>query len=43
LRDGSWRLGEESWSPERIAFCGVVNGRPERLMFSGTPYARRFS
>lgn len=43
LKDGSFRLGAEIWSPERIAFSGFVNGRPERLLYSGTPYARRFS
>lgn len=43
LRDGTWRLGDEDWSPERIAFSGYVNGRPEQLLFSGTPFTRRFS
>jgi CubicO group peptidase (beta-lactamase class C family) len=38
-----WRLGEQDFSPERIAFDGFVNGRPRRLLFSGSPYIRRFS
>lgn len=42
LGKGEWRLGDET-SPERIRFDGSVNGRPQRLMFSGTPYVRRFS
>ncbi len=43
LTNGEWRLGADEWSPERIRFDGVVNGRPQRLLFSGTPYVRRFS
>jgi CubicO group peptidase (beta-lactamase class C family) len=39
---GEWRLGDET-SPERIRFGGAVNGRPQVLYFSGTPYVRRFS
>lgn len=42
LGGGDYRLGDET-SPERIRFDGVVNGRPQRLLFSGTPYFRRFS
>jgi CubicO group peptidase (beta-lactamase class C family) len=42
LGKGEWRLGDET-SPERIRFGGVVNGRPQILYFSGTPYYRRFS
>ncbi|MFN3961222.1 MAG: serine hydrolase domain-containing protein [Parvularculaceae bacterium] len=42
LGKGEWRLGDKA-SPERIRFGGVVNGRPQILYFSGTPYYRRFS
>ncbi|MCB2099051.1 MAG: beta-lactamase family protein [Parvularculaceae bacterium] len=42
LRDGSWRLGDET-SPERVRFDGFINGRPHLLLFSGTPFVRRFS
>jgi len=42
LVDGLWRLGNET-SPERVAFDGYINGVPQRLLFSGTPYVRRFS
>ncbi|NWG92784.1 MAG: beta-lactamase family protein [Parvularculaceae bacterium] len=42
LKGGEWRLGDET-SPERIRFDGFINGRPHLLLFSGTPYARRFS
>ena len=40
--DHEFRLGEER-SPERVKFDGFINGRPNRLVFSGTPYVRRFS
>lgn len=42
LGDGLWRYGDEN-SPERVRFGGVINGVPQRLMFSGTPHVRRFS
>ena len=40
--DGGWRTTDAS-SPERIHFDGVINGVPQRLLFSGIPYIRRFS
>ncbi|MEQ1930901.1 MAG: serine hydrolase domain-containing protein, partial [Parvularculaceae bacterium] len=42
LPNGEWRPGEE-WSPERFRFDGFINGRPQRLLFSGVPFVRRFS
>ena len=39
---GGWRTTDSS-SPERIHFDGVINGVPQRLLFSGIPYTRRFS
>lgn len=39
---GHWRTTDAS-SPERIHFDGVINGVPQRLLFSGIPYIRRFS
>lgn len=42
LGGNEWRLGDET-SPERIRFEGVVNGRPNVLLFSGIPFVRRFS
>ncbi len=42
LKNGEWRIGDET-SPERVKFDGFVNGRPHVLLFSGVPYARRFS
>jgi CubicO group peptidase (beta-lactamase class C family) len=37
-----WRIGDET-SPERVKFGGFINGRPNILLVSGTPYVRRFS
>lgn len=42
MKSGEWRLGDET-SPERIKFDGYINGRPHILLFSGTPFVRRFS
>jgi CubicO group peptidase (beta-lactamase class C family) len=42
LKGGEWRVGDER-SPERVRFDGVVDGKPRRLLFSGTPFWRRFS
>lgn len=43
LADGAYRFGSEEWSPERVRFDGVVDGRPTRMLFSGLPFVRRFS
>lgn len=43
LDDGSWRPGTDEWNPERIRFDGFVDGRPTRLLISGSPFVRRFS
>jgi CubicO group peptidase (beta-lactamase class C family) len=43
LGDGSWRAGADDWSPERVRFDGLVDGRPTRLLLSGAAYVRRFS
>lgn len=39
---GFWRTKDDS-SPEQIRFDGVINGMPQRMLFSGIPYIRRFS
>ena len=43
LPDGSWRIGADEWSPERVRFDGLIGGRPTRVLLSGSPYVRRFS
>jgi hypothetical protein len=35
-----WRVGPDSWSPERASFAGFVDGRPQILNFSGEPFLR---
>jgi CubicO group peptidase (beta-lactamase class C family) len=39
--DGSWRVGAETWSPERLRFDAVIGGRPRRANMSGVDYVRR--
>jgi CubicO group peptidase (beta-lactamase class C family) len=36
-----WRIGEDSWSPERGEFTDLVGGRPQTFVFSGEHYTRR--
>lgn len=40
IGDNLWRAGEQSWSPERVAFANFVNGRPQTLLFSGEKFLR---
>ncbi len=35
-----WRVGEESWSPERASFANFVDGRPQTFIFSGEKFLR---
>ncbi len=41
LPDGSWRVGADDWSPERVWFDGAIDGRPQRISLSGTDALRR--
>jgi CubicO group peptidase (beta-lactamase class C family) len=36
-----WRVGEESWSPERASFADFMNGKPQTFVFSGTEFSRQ--
>ena len=36
LADGGWRVGADDWSPERLRFDAMLNGRPQRLNASGS-------
>ncbi len=40
LGDGVFRAGAEDWSPERISFGPVVNGRATRMKYSGVDFYR---
>jgi D-alanyl-D-alanine carboxypeptidase len=35
-----WRIGDESWSPERGAFANFIDGRPQTFIFSGEKFLR---
>jgi hypothetical protein len=35
-----WRIGEESWSPERGSFANFIDGRPQTFVFSGEKFLR---
>ena len=41
LNDGSFRVGRDDWSPDRIRFDGDLDGRPSRLSLSGVDFIRR--
>lgn len=35
-----WRIGDESWSPERGSFTNFIDGRPQTFIFSGEKFSR---
>ncbi len=41
IGDDVWRAADPAWSPERIAFAGFVDDRPQTLILSGRPLERR--
>lgn len=41
LADGGYRVGDKDWSPERLRFDAVVEGRPQRAILSGVDHVRR--
>ena len=40
ISDNLWRVGQESWSPERAAFANFIDGRPQTLILSGEKFLR---
>jgi len=40
IGDNLWRVGKQSWSPERGSFANMIDGRPQTFVFSGVRYAR---
>jgi CubicO group peptidase (beta-lactamase class C family) len=40
LSDNLWRVGEESWSPERASFADFSHGRPQTFILSGEKFLR---
>ena len=45
IGDNLWRVGEESWSPERASFANFIDGRPQTLHLLGreVPAPRRLT
>ena len=41
LGEGLFRMGEETYSPERVRFDTIMHGTATRMMFSGVPLYRR--
>jgi hypothetical protein len=35
-----WRIGAESWTPERGSFANFVDDRPQTFIFSGEKFHR---
>lgn len=35
IGDNLWRVGDDSWTPERLSFANYIDGRPQTLIFSG--------
>lgn len=40
IGENSWRVGAESWSPERASFADLIDGRPQTFIYSGDKFAR---
>ena len=40
LSENLWRIGQESWSPERGSFANFIDGRPQTFIFSGEKFLR---
>ena len=40
--DNSWRVGPESWSPERASFANFIDGRPQTFIYSGEKFLRHW-
>ncbi|MBU1378158.1 MAG: beta-lactamase family protein [Alphaproteobacteria bacterium] len=41
LSGGGFRVGEDDWSPERMAFDAALDRRPSRAIYSGVDFLRR--
>jgi hypothetical protein len=40
IGENLWRIGEDSWSPERGSFANFINERPQNFIFSGEKFHR---
>jgi hypothetical protein len=43
VADGAFRVGDPDWSPERLRFDTIVDGRAQRAVHNGMPYYRAFT
>jgi hypothetical protein len=41
IADNLWRVGRDSWSPERASFADTLDGRPQTLILSGERFYRQ--
>ena len=40
IGENRWRVGEQSWSPERASFANFIDGRPQTFIFSAEKFLR---
>ncbi|MFL6775606.1 MAG: serine hydrolase domain-containing protein [Sphingomicrobium sp.] len=40
IGENLWRVGKESWTPERASFANFIDGRPQTFIFSGEKFVR---
>jgi CubicO group peptidase (beta-lactamase class C family) len=40
IGDNLWRVGDQSWSPERGSFADFIDGRPQTFIFSAEKFLR---
>ena len=40
IGENLWRIGEDSWSPERGSFAEFIDGRPQTFVYSGEKFRR---
>jgi CubicO group peptidase (beta-lactamase class C family) len=40
IGENLWRIGDESWSPERGSFANLIDGQPQTFIFSAEKFAR---
>jgi D-alanyl-D-alanine carboxypeptidase len=41
IGDNLWRVGRDSWSPERVSFSDTMGGRPQTMIFSAERFYRQ--
>jgi len=40
IGENLWRVGDQSWSPERASFANLIDGRPQTFIFSAEKFLR---